>query len=234
MLSIRNIHAGYNGNEILHGVTLDVVPNSIMAIIGPNGSGKSTLLKSVFGLCDVTKGKIVFKDQDITRLPTFDLISEGVSMVPQGRPIFSQLTIRENLEMAAYTITDPDVRERHLKEALHHFPFLSNRLNESASNLSGGQRQMLAIAMALMQNPQLLLLDEPSLGLSPKAQKELFETIQKMNQEGVTILLVEQNAKQAVQIANQTVVLENGQIALQAGKEILKNPRIKNIYLGGE
>ncbi len=233
MLSIQNIRAGYGEQEILKGISLEVQPGEIVALIGPNGAGKSTLLKSVFSQCDVFSGKIFWKDTDITNLPAFDLIREGICLVPQGRPVFSTLTIRENLEMGGFMMDDPQLVKRNLQEVLQKFPFLAKRLEDFAFTLSGGQQQMLAISRGLMANPQLLLLDEPSLGLAPKTIKEVFGFIQKINAEGVSVLMVEQNAKQAVEICHRTYVLEDGKEAFSGGKEILKDSRIENIYFGG-
>ena len=219
--------------EVLHGINLKAKPAEIVAIIGPNGSGKSTLLKSIFNLCDVYSGKITFKGKNITKLPTNQLIYEGISFVPQGRQVFGDLTVKENLEMGAFILKDREVKSRNLKDVYDKFPFLKGRQKNYAFGLSGGQQQMLAIGRALMQNPALLLLDEPSLGLDPKTMAEVFKKIKAINKEGVTVLIVEQNAKQAVKIANRTYILEQGKIALTGGKEILKHPKIKNIYLGG-
>jgi len=234
MLSIKSLHSGYNGNEILHGIDFSVKPGEIVAIIGPNGSGKSTLLKSIFNLCEIHSGKIMFKDKDITKLPTHDLIEEGISFVPQGRQVFSDLSVQENLEMGAYTISDKEVVKRNLADVYKKFPFLKEKQNDFAFSLSGGQQQMLAIARALIQDPELILFDEPSLGLSPKAMKEVFDKILQINKEGISVIIVEQNAKAAVQIANRTYVLEQGKIALTGGKEILKDARVKRVYFGGE
>jgi branched-chain amino acid transport system ATP-binding protein len=219
--------------EILHGIDLEVKPVEIVAIIGPNGSGKSTLLKSIFNLCEIYSGKIIFKDKDITKLPTHYLIQEGICYVPQGRQVFSTLTVRENLEMGCFILEDHELFKRNLADVYNKFPVLKKRENDLALNLSGGEQQMLAIARALIQDPELLLLDEPSLGLAPKIRKEIFEKIVEINNEGVSIIIVEQNAKQAVEIAHRTYVLENGRIVLEGGKEILKDERIKSIYFGG-
>jgi len=234
MLSIKNLFAGYGGNEILKDVNMDVKNGEIIAIIGPNGAGKSTLLKSIFNLCTVNSGKIIFDDKNITKLPTHDLIYEGISFVPQGRQVFSDLTVRENLEMGAFIINEKEVVERNLKMIYGMFPFLKEKENEYAFALSGGQQQLLAMGRALIQDPKLLLLDEPSLGLSPKAMKEIFDKIVEISKKGVTIMIVEQNAKAAASIADRTYVLEGGKIGLSGGKEILKDKRVKNIYFGGE
>jgi len=234
MLSIKSIKAGYKGSEILHGIDFSAKPGEIVAIIGPNGSGKSTLLKSIFNLCDIYSGKIFFKDKDITNLPTHELISEGVSYVPQGRQVFSDLTVKENLEMGAFVFKDKELIQRNLNDVYKKFPFLKEKQNQYAFTLSGGQQQMLAIARALIQDPELLLLDEPSLGLAPKTMNEVFDKVKEINKEGVSVVIVEQNAKKAVSIADRTFVLEQGKIALSGGKEILKNPKVRKVYFGGE
>ncbi len=233
MLKISNLKAGYEGMEILKGIDFDVKPAEIVAIIGPNGAGKSTLLKSIFNLCDIYSGKIIFKDKDITKLPTHQLIRQGISYVPQGRQVFGDLTVKENLEMGAFIFNNKELVKRNIADVFSKFPFLEEKENEYASNLSGGQQQILSIGRALIQDPEMMLLDEPSLGLAPKAMKEVFKQVEKIRQEGITIIIVEQNAKQAVQLADRTYVLETGQIALVGGKEILDNEKIRKIYFGG-
>jgi branched-chain amino acid transport system ATP-binding protein len=233
MLKINNLKVGYNGIEILKGVDFELGAAEIVAIIGPNGAGKSTLLKSIFNLCDIYSGKIIFKDKDITKLPTYQLIQEGVSYVPQGRQVFPNLTVEENLEMGAYVMEGKEVTKRNLKDVYAKFPELEEKSKELAGNLSGGQQQMLSIGRALIQDPEILLLDEPSLGLAPRVMKEVFEKIVEINKEGISIIIVEQNARQAVNIAHRTYILEDGQVALHGGKEILNNDKIKNIYFGG-
>jgi ABC-type branched-subunit amino acid transport system ATPase component len=234
MLQIKNLVAGYNGMEILHGVDFNLNLGEIVAIIGPNGAGKSTLLKSIFNLCQIYSGKIFFKEKDITKLPTHTLIQEGISFVPQGKQIFPSLTVKENLEMGAFVMKDKELIKKNTDYVFKKFDFLKTHQNSYAMNLSGGQQQILAIARALIQDPELLLLDEPSLGLSPKAMKEVFDKIVEINKEGVSIIIVEQNAKQAIEIAHRTYILENGKVALEGTKEILKdNEKIKSIYFGG-
>lgn len=233
MLQITNLKSGYNGNEVLHGVNLEVETGKIVAIIGPNGSGKSTLIKSIFKLANVYGGKIVFMDKDMTKLPTYEVIYEGISYVPQGRQVFDEMSVHENLEMGAFIMTNHALINTNIKEVYEKFPILKEKQKDNAFTLSGGQQQILSIARALMQNPKLLLLDEPSLGLSPKATKDIFEVIKKLNKEGISIIIVEQNAKKAVEIADKTYVLEDGKIALSGGKEILKNEKIRDIYFGG-
>ncbi len=234
MLTIKQLQSGYNGMEILHGVDIEVKPTEIVAIIGPNGAGKSTILKSIFSLADIYGGKIIYKEKDITKFPTHELIDNGISFVPQGRQVFSDMTVAENLEMGAFALKDKEVTRHNIRSIFEKFPFLKEKRNLNASTLSGGQQQILSIARALIQKPQLLLLDEPSLGLSPKAMKEVFDKILEINREGVSIMIVEQNARQAVEIAHRTYVLENGKIALEGGRDILNNEKIKDIYLGGE
>ncbi len=234
MLSIKNLESGYGEMQILFNISLDVKPNEIAVLIGPNGAGKSTLLKSIFNLVDVYKGNITFKNKNITKIPTHELIELGISYVPQGRQVFQTLTVKENLEMGAFLTKEKDLIEKRMNEVLEkHFPDLKKKLNDYAFTLSGGQQQMLAIGRALMQDPQLLLLDEPSLGLAPKVMKELFKKIQEINEEGVTIMIVEQNAKQATAIADKIFVLEDGKIALSGDKSLLKTKKIQHIYLGG-
>jgi branched-chain amino acid transport system ATP-binding protein len=234
MLKIQSLKSGYNKIEILHKIDLNVSVGEIVALIGPNGAGKSTVLKSIFNLTDVYDGKIFFKDKDITGLKTYELIKLGIGFVPQGRQIFTNMTVLENLQMGAYMINDKEIVKRNVNDIFQKFPFLKEKQSELARNLSGGQQQLLAIARTLIQNPQLLLLDEPSFGLSPKTMKEIFEKIVEIKNEGVAILIVEQNAKQAVNIADRTYILENGKIAMDGGKEILENEKIRDIYFGGD
>lgn len=232
MLKIQNLKAGYNGMEILHDINLEIKPREITAFIGPNGAGKSTLLKSIFNLTTIYQGKILYQEKDITNFPTHLLIQQGISYIPQGRQIFSHMTVKENLEIAGFFLEKAEIAKR-IDIVYQQFPFLKEKQHLLVSTLSGGQQQMLVIALSLLQNPQLLLLDEPSLGLSPKITKEVFQKIQEINKKGITVLIVEQNAKQAVSIADRTYILEDGKIAFKGGKEILKDKRIKKIYFGG-
>ena len=234
MLQIKNLESGYGQMQILFDINLTIKPNEIVVLIGPNGAGKSTLLKSIFNLVEIYDGKIIFKNKNITKIPTHEMIELGISYCPQGRQVFNTLTVRENLEMGAFLTKEKDLIEKRINGVLNlHFPDLKKKLNDFAFNLSGGQQQMLAIGRALMQDPQLLLLDEPSLGLAPKIMKELFKKIKEINEEGVTIIMVEQNARQATQIADKIFVLEDGKVALSGDKDILKDNRIEKIYLGG-
>lgn len=234
MLNIKNLESGYGKMQVLFGINLNIKPKEIVVLIGPNGAGKSTLLKSIFNLVDIYKGNIIFKNKSITKIPAYELIELGMSYVPQGRKVFNSLTVRENLEMGAFLTKEKELVEKRVDDVLTiHFPDLRKKIDEYAFNLSGGQQQMLAVGRALMQDPQLLLLDEPSLGLAPKIMKELFKKIVEINQEGVAIIIVEQNARQATKIADKIYVLEDGKIALSGDKNILKDKRIEKIYLGG-
>jgi branched-chain amino acid transport system ATP-binding protein len=233
MLVTKNLTAGYKGIEVIKDINFKIEPGEIVAIIGPNGAGKSTFLKSIFNLAEVYSGRIYFKDKDITDLETHDLIYYGISYVPQGRLVFSNMTVLENLEMGAFIFNDKDLLKNNLEHVYREFPVLKRKKDELAGNLSGGEQQMLAIARALMQSPELLLLDEPSLGLAPKVVSEIFGKVLKLKSEGISIIIVEQNAKKAVEIADRTYIFEDGKIALEGGKEILKDPRIKEIYFVG-
>ena len=234
MLTIENLVSGYDQNEILRGIDIEVKSGEIIALIGPNGAGKSTILKSIFGLANIYSGRIIFNEKDITRLPAYELIRQNISYVPQGRQVFLNMTVLENLEMGAYIFTDKNSVRKNIASILNIFPVLKEKQKENASALSGGQQQILAIARALIQNPKLLLLDEPSLGLSPLAMKEIFEKIVEINKDGVSVMIVEQNAKQAVEIAHKTYILESGKIVLEGGKNIFNNKKISDIYFGGE
>ncbi|MBS3174938.1 ABC transporter ATP-binding protein [Candidatus Woesearchaeota archaeon] len=232
MLEIKNLHSGYNGLEILEGIDININEKEIIALIGPNGAGKSTVIKSIFNIANVTSGEILFNEKNITKLKTYELMKLGISYVSQGRINFNNLSVKENLEIGNDNI-DKATKDQRINYVYDLFPVLKEKKNKLAFTLSGGQQQMLAIGRALIQKPKLLLLDEPSLGLSPLLQKELFKTIEKLRDLGLTILIVEQNAKKAIQIADRTYLLEDGKIALTGGKDILKHKKIKNIYLGG-
>jgi branched-chain amino acid transport system ATP-binding protein len=233
MLITKNLTAGYKGIEVIKDINFKIEAGEIVAIIGPNGAGKSTFLKSIFNLAEVYSGRIYFKDKDITDFETHELIYYGISYVPQGRLVFSNMTVLENLEMGAFIFNDKDLIKNNLEHVYREFPVLKRKKDELAGNLSGGEQQMLAMARALMQSTELLLLDEPSLGLAPKVVSEIFEKVLKLKSEGISIIIVEQNAKKAVEIADRTYIFEDGKIALEGGKEILKDPRIKEIYFGG-
>lgn len=233
MLELKKINSGYGNLKILKDLDFTINPGQIVSIIGPNGAGKSTLLKTIFNICDVYSGKVIFKGSDITKLPTYDLIFEGISYSPQGRQIFPDLTVYENLEMGLYIFKDKEYKQRKLDEILKKFPILKEKKDKLAYSLSGGQQQILSIARSLLHDPSLLLLDEPSLGLDPKTQKQIFSLIKEINKEGVSIIIVEQNAKSAAEISDVIYVLEDGKVALKGDKSILKDKSIKEVYFGG-
>ncbi len=233
MLSIKNLNAGYNGLKVLKSVDIRVKPKEIVALIGPNGAGKSTIIKAIFNIARVYSGKIMFNGKDVTRMKTHELMRLGISYVNQGRINFGNLTVKENLEIGADQIKDKKIVRENLESVFNRFPLLRERKDDLSYGLSGGQQQMLAIGRALMQRPSLLLLDEPSLGLSPILQKQIFQIIKELRDDGISILIVEQNAKKAIEMADRTYVLEDGKIALTGGKSIVNHEKIKSVYLGG-
>lgn len=232
LLEAADVVAGYGDTEILHGVSIHVNEGEIVTIIGPNGCGKSTLMKTVVGLVPVKGGNVVFRDEDISSQAPGQIVRAGLCYVPQTANVFPSLSIRENLDMGAFTRED-DYQGR-IEDMFEMFPDLAARPNQKAGNLSGGQRQMLAIARALMLDPVLLLLDEPSAGLSPAVRGSVFELIQEINGTGVTILLVEQNAREALRMSDRGYVLSAGENRLEdAGSALLDNPEVARLYLGG-
>ncbi len=233
MINLKNIHSGYGKFEVLHGISIEVPKGKITSIIGPNGSGKSTIIKTICGICNVYSGKVLLDGEEITSLKTYELIRHGVAYIPQGKRVFDNLTVLENLELGAEFINDKDLRATRIEEVLKRYPILEKRKNKFAYGLSGGERQQLALGRALIQKPAVIIMDEPSIGLSPILQKELFEMIKSLSQEGITLLIVEQNAKKAIEISDKIYLLEGGQVALEGGKEILKKKKIREVYLGG-
>ena len=232
ILECNGIAAGYvKGLNILQGVDLVVSEGEIVSIIGPNGAGKSTLLKAIMGLINVSAGRFYINGTDKTNLPTHKIVNQGIGYVPQVENVFPSLTIEENLEIGAWSLNKS--RKSTIKKTLEDFPMLNERKKEKAGNLSGGQRQILALARSLVTSPKLLLLDEPSAGLSPVAINEVFTTIKEINDKGVSILLVEQNAKRALSFSNRGYVLDQGRNAYQGeGSELLNDPRVVDLYLG--
>ena len=232
VLSLNNLYAGYGQTEVLHDVSIFVNPNEIVAIIGPNGAGKSTAMKSLLGLLTINSGNVELNGKDITNTPAAEVVRLGISYVPQTQNVFVNLSVQENLEMGAWT-RPLGIRER-LAEMFELFPDLGEKRNQAAGSLSGGQRQMVAMAKALMVDAKILLLDEPTAGLSPKYRGEIFTTIQKIKSTGVPILIVEQNAKQALGVADRGYVLVDGANRYTGkGKELLEDREIARMFLGG-
>ncbi|WP_457548519.1 ABC transporter ATP-binding protein [Archaeoglobus sp.] len=233
VLEARNIEAGYGEVQVLWGVTVEVEKGTLTALIGSNGSGKTTLLKAIMGIVPVWKGNVIFNGQDVTKLPTHSRVELGMVMVPEGRMIFPNMTVLENLEMGAYTKRAEERFEEQFEFVLNLFPRLRERLNQKAGTMSGGEQQMLAIARALMSVPEILILDEPSLGLSPKLTLEIFETVQKLKDEGMTMLLVEQNVHLSLAIADYAYVMSEGRIKMEGiAEELEKSDEIRKAYLG--
>jgi branched-chain amino acid transport system ATP-binding protein len=232
MLIVRGLRSGYGKIEVLHELSLTVEQGQIVALIGANGAGKTTLLKTISGLIRPAAGEIEFAGTSIGRRPAHNIVGLGLSHVPEGRAILKRMSVLDNLRMGAYVRTDREVG-RDIAEALGRFPVLAERRNQMAGALSGGEQQMLAIARALVARPRLLLLDEPSLGLAPKLVTRIFLTLRELRQEGKTILLVEQNARLALQIADQGHVMERGKIVITgSGKALLEMPEVQRSYLG--
>jgi len=233
MLKIENLHIHYGGIHALRGVSLDVPDGQIISLIGANGAGKSTTLKAVMSLIPMTDGLVAFDGTDITRMQTRDVVREGVVLCPEGRRVFPDLTIAENLTMGAFLRKDKEGIAKDTKWVYDLFPRLFERKWQLAGTLSGGEQQMLAVGRALMSKPKLLMMDEPSLGLAPIIIKNIFEIIKEINRSGVNILLIEQNAKAALEISHYGYVMETGTIVLEGpGKELLKNDEVRKAYLG--
>lgn len=233
MLIIDDVHTHYGKIEALHGVSVEVKKGEIVALIGANGAGKTTLLMTVCGSPQATSGRVILEGKDITRQATSDIMRSGISIVPEGRRVFPGLTVSENLHMGGFFNTKAEIRKSqdHVYEL---FPRLKERENQRAGTMSGGEQQMLAIGRALMSKPRMIILDEPSLGLAPLIIKQIFEIIGHLREEGITVFLVEQNAHQALNLADRGYVLETGRIRLQdTGANLLANPDVQKAYLGG-
>ena len=233
LLALDGIEAYYGSIQALKGISLEVPAGSIVTLLGGNGAGKSTTLKSISGLVPPTRGTVTFRGQPIGRLPSEEIVRLGISHVPEGRELFPELTVLENLKMGAYTRNDKTAIRRTLERVQDHFPILADRRSQLAATLSGGEQQMLAIGRALMAEPTLMLLDEPSLGLAPLLVAEIFGIIREIHESGTTVLLVEQNASKALSIADFGYVLETGTISL-AGKsqQLLRDDKVRRAYLG--
>ena len=235
MLEIKNLAVSYGAITALHGISLSVPSGRIVTLIGANGAGKTTTLKTVSGLLRARSGEILYDGKNIAGRPTHQIVKLGLSHVPEGRMIFANLTVMENLQMGAYLQKDRQVIQRELEHVFAMFPRLQERQQQIAGTLSGGEQQMLAIGRALMSQPKFLMLDEPSLGLAPLLVKTIFEKIVEINrQQGITILLVEQNANLALEVSHYGYVLETGKITLQGDSAVLRqNPQVQSAYLGG-
>jgi len=235
VLQIKNIVVKYGQVEAIHDISFDVLKNQIVTLLGANGAGKTTILKTISGLLQPSSGGVFHRGEAIHQLPAHQIVRRKICQAPEGRGIFLNLSVEENLDLGAYSVTDKSTYKNDLEHAFELFPILKDRRNQSAGTLSGGEQQMLAIARALMAHPEILLLDEPSLGLAPQIIQKIFSIIQKINNEGKTILLVEQNALQALQIAHQGLVLETGTIVARGtSKELLSSNEIQKAYLGHE
>jgi len=233
MIKIDNLVVSYGGIEALKGVSLDVPSGKIVTLVGANGAGKSTTLKSIVGLVKPKSGNIDYEGTDLTKLNTELMVKKGIALVPEGRKVFADLTVLENLKIGAYSRTDKAGIAEDLEKVYSLFPRLKERTWQAAGTLSGGEQQMLAIGRALMSRPKLIMMDEPSLGLAPIIVKELFGIIKKINEEGTTVLLIEQNANAALKIADVGYIMETGRITLSgSGQELLNNDEIKKAYLG--
>ncbi|MFS8896529.1 ABC transporter ATP-binding protein [Synechococcus sp. R3-13] len=232
LLDIQDLYSGYRGVDILKGIHLKVNPGQIVVIIGPNGAGKSTVLKSLFGLATIRSGRVLFQGSDITHLPAEQLVRRGIGFVPQTNNVFPSLTVQENLEMGAFIRRDNPAAQ--LERVYELFPPLKEKRRQAAGSLSGGQRQMLAMGRALMVEPQLLLLDEPTAGLSPLYIEQTFALLREINRLGISILMVEQNAKQALKMADWGYVLSTGENRFEdTGPNLLNNPEVLELFLGG-
>ena len=233
LLEVKDLNVYYGAIHALQGISFDLEEGEIVTLIGANGAGKSTTLKTISGLLRARTGTVKLRGEDLTSMPAQNIVKLGMVHVPEGRKIFAPLTVQENLEMGAYTRKDKAEIERNMERAFKSFPRLKERMNQLGGTLSGGEQQMLAIGRGLMAQPKVLLLDEPSMGLAPILVEEIFAIIKAINAEGVSVLLVEQNALMALSIAHRGYVLETGTIMLSGtGQELLENPRVQSAYLG--
>jgi branched-chain amino acid transport system ATP-binding protein len=233
LLELDKLEVAYGGIHAVKGIDLVVRQGELVCLIGANGAGKTTTLKGITGLQPVKAGKIVYDGNDVTGKPAFQLVRQGLSMVPEGRGVFGALTIEENLAMGAYSRRDRKEIKQDVERVFGLFPRLKERERQTAGTLSGGEQQMLAMARAIMSRPKLLLLDEPSMGLAPLMVQKVFETVLAISGEGVTILLIEQNAKLALEVSNRGYVMESGTITLSGdSRELLSNPKVREAYLG--
>ena len=233
MLEIKDLEVYYGVIQAIKGISFEVNEGEIISLIGANGAGKTTILHTVTGLLSPKKGSIIFEGKDITKTPAHKIVSLGMAHVPEGRRVFAEMSVYQNLKMGAYTRSDKGEIEQTLEKVYKRFPRLEERKNQLAGTLSGGEQQMLAMGRALMSNPRIILMDEPSMGLSPILVNEIFDIIQSVSEAGTTVLLVEQNAKKALAIADRAYVLETGRIVMSGdAKELMNDDSIKKAYLG--
>ena len=233
MLSIKDLYVNYGGINALRGISLDVPDGKIVTLIGANGAGKSTTLRTISGLVKAKSGSILWNDEELTTKSIDAIVSSGIAMVPEGRRVFADLTVLENLKIGAYLRKDKEQIEKDIEWVYDLFPRLKERSWQFAGTLSGGEQQMLAVGRALMSKPKLIMMDEPSLGLAPLVVQDIFKIIRTINEQGVTVLLVEQNANMALKVADIAYVLETGEITMQGtGADLLADPKVKEAYLG--
>jgi len=233
MLTINNLHVSYGGIKALRGINLKIEDNKIVTLIGANGAGKSSTLRAIMNLVKKEAGTIEYNGEDLTNLKTMDIVKKGIALSPEGRRIFPNLTVEENLILGAYTVKNKASINKEMSNAYNLFPRLKERSWQKAGTLSGGEQQMLAVGRALMVKPKILMLDEPSLGLAPLLVKDIFDIIKEIHRQGNTILLVEQNAKKSLEVADYGYVIETGSLVLEGeGKSLLNNDKVKEAYLG--
>ena len=233
VLSVKDLQVHYGAIHALRGISLEVPDGKVVALIGANGAGKTTTLRAITRMLRVTSGSVRFRGEELTRLQPHEIVARGLAHAPEGRGIFLNLTVRENLELGAFLRKDGDGIRSDLERSFQLFPILKERVDQVSGTLSGGEQQMLAVARSLMSRPQLLLLDEPSLGLAPQIVERIFQVLREVSQSGVSLLLVEQNAHKALQIAHQAYVLETGEVVMKGtGQELLASPEVRKAYLG--
>lgn len=233
MLEVKNMEVYYGMIQAIKGISFEVNEGEVIALIGANGAGKTTILHTITGLLSPKSGSVIFEGKDITKVPAHKIVSLGMAHVPEGRRVFAELTVYENLKMGAYTRKDKDEIEQTLQMVYKRFPRLQERKNQLAGTLSGGEQQMLAMGRALMSHPKIIVMDEPSMGLSPILVNQIFDIIEEVSKSGTTVLLVEQNAKKALAIADRAYVLETGKIVLEGdAKKLMNDDSIKKAYLG--
>ncbi|PNL91682.1 ABC transporter ATP-binding protein [Aerococcus viridans] len=234
MLEVKDLKVSYGMIEAIKGISFEVNQGEIVSLIGSNGAGKSTTLRTISGIKPAKSGQILYEGQDILKSNAMNIVKAGISQVPEGRHVFKGMSVKENLLMGAYTRKDRDGLKEDMEKSFEYFPIIKERLNQDAATLSGGEQQMVAMARALMAKPKLLLLDEPSMGLAPLFIQQIFNIIEEINAAGTTVLLIEQNAKQALSISDRAYVMETGKILLSGtGQELLTSEKVQEAYLGG-